>query len=180
MKMIRLILPLLLLLAPLQAAEDLAAIGQWERLPTNREGKLPPGWRLNSRFSEGSAALRGAGEAGATLQVVVPEGAAHPFHCYYGPYLPVERGGQVRLEVKVSGHGQVGAFVYVYDEAEKSLGMLPKLEDGLRRIDGSEELVFELPLGTPDRKSGAARYRLALVVGPGSNLDLQSLKITTP
>ncbi len=180
MKIIRILLPLLLLSAPLQATEDLSAIGRWEQLAPNREGKLPPGWRTNSRFSEGSAALRGPGEAGAVLQIASPEGAARPFHLYYWGYLPVERGGQVRLVANASGRGEIGFFVYAYDDTGKSLGMLPSPEEGMRRLDGSEELTFELPLGTPDRKTGAAQYRLAIVVGPGSNIELQSLTLTTP
>jgi hypothetical protein len=158
-----------------QAYDQLA---NWDTLPERNVGRTPPNWIKNIKFSDGEAVLKS--EDGARrLFLKAPEAVERPFHLYFRDLFPVPESGHITVTMVASGQGNIGAFFYLYDDSEVSLGISPKSGEGMQTVGGETDvtLKFSVQISAKGYRKGIpASMRLALVVAPGSEIIVKSIQ----
>lgn len=172
-----LLLALALCPTPAPAAEQPLDIGtQWGEVSSRTLGRPPRFWTRNSRFAEGTGQLVDTG--GKLALRLVASGIETPFHLYYREPIPVAEGDVIRGKAMIRGEGDLTVKLYCYGSDEEHLGALP-LEDVLIPVDSPEEFQeadFAIEIAAL-RKGMPGLIRFALVVSPGSKVEVQSLEV---
>lgn len=153
-------------------------LANWDTLPERNVGRTPPNWTKNTKFSDGEAVLKSEnGER--RLFLKTPEAVERPFHLYFRDLFPVPESGHITVTMVASGQGTIGAFFYLYDDSEVSLGIFPKNSEGMQAVGGETDVTLKFNVdvsGEVFRKGIPASMRLALVVAPGSEITVKSIQ----
>ncbi len=158
-----------------QAYDQLA---NWDTLPERNVGRTPPNWIKNTRFSDGEAVLKSI-DGERRLFLKTPEAVERPFHLYFRDLFPVPDSGHVTVTLVASGQGSIGAFCYLYNDSEVSLGISPKSGEGMQTVGGETDttLTFSVHITAEGYRKGIpASMRFALVVAPGSEIIVKSIQ----